>query len=242
MDARRCGVMGPSRLSGLCAFVQETMRGQGEAMVAICRVKRAGEDQALERRFGVADAKAAGLWGKDGPWRLYPRRMLQMRARAFALRDGFADVLGGLYLAEEIEDGSTFDGTPRSEDTAASEPVAATFSLPQTPPLRRFAVARPKASMRQPLRGVAPLSVSTREKPAMARAPAADFAASWEDGTGLTGLLDDALCCAQDEETLSEILGEFEDHLSAVIGRDREDAERVIDRHRRRITVQASSA
>jgi hypothetical protein len=30
--------------------------------------------------------------------------MLQMRARAFALRDIYADVLGGLYLREEIED------------------------------------------------------------------------------------------------------------------------------------------
>jgi hypothetical protein len=30
--------------------------------------------------------------------------MLQMRARAFALRDVFADVLGGLYIREEIED------------------------------------------------------------------------------------------------------------------------------------------
>jgi hypothetical protein len=29
--------------------------------------------------------------------------MLQMRARAFALRDAFADVLGGLYVREEIE-------------------------------------------------------------------------------------------------------------------------------------------
>ena len=58
----------------------------------------------MERRFSVQDARRAGLWGRPGPWSQYPQRMLQMRARAFALRDAFADVLGGLYLREELED------------------------------------------------------------------------------------------------------------------------------------------
>lgn len=44
------------------------------------------------------------LWGKSGPWQQYPKRMLQMRARGFALRDKFADVLGGLISAEEARD------------------------------------------------------------------------------------------------------------------------------------------
>ena len=30
--------------------------------------------------------------------------MLQMRARGFALRDAFADVIAGLYIKEELED------------------------------------------------------------------------------------------------------------------------------------------
>jgi hypothetical protein len=55
-------------------------------------------------RFSVADAKKAGLWGKGGPWTQYPRRMLQMRARGFALRDAFPDVLRGLVTAEEAAD------------------------------------------------------------------------------------------------------------------------------------------
>ena len=50
-------------------------------------------------------AKRAGLWGKQGPWQQFPDRMMQMRARGFTLRDGFADVLGGLYLREELEVG-----------------------------------------------------------------------------------------------------------------------------------------
>ena len=54
--------------------------------------------------FSEQDAKVAGLWGKSGPWKQYPKRMLQMRARGFNLRDNFADILGGLITAEEARD------------------------------------------------------------------------------------------------------------------------------------------
>jgi predicted ATPase len=63
----------------------------------------------------VADAKKAGLWGKTGPWSQYSKRMLQLRARGFALRDAFPDVLKGLVTAEEAQDYPT---TP-----AAAQPV-----------------------------------------------------------------------------------------------------------------------
>ncbi|MBX7147365.1 MAG: hypothetical protein K1X44_08690, partial [Alphaproteobacteria bacterium] len=40
-----------------------------------------------------------------GPWTQYPDRMLQMRARSFALRDVFPDILLGLsYAVEELKD------------------------------------------------------------------------------------------------------------------------------------------
>lgn len=70
---------------------------------AICEVVRPNGD-VVRRTFSEADAKKAGLWGKAGPWQQFPLRMLAMRARGFAARDGAADVLSGLYLAEEIED------------------------------------------------------------------------------------------------------------------------------------------
>lgn len=56
--------------------------------------------------FTVRDAKRAGLWNnaRRQPWVNYPKRMLFNRARAFALRDGFADGLSGLTIAEEIMD------------------------------------------------------------------------------------------------------------------------------------------
>jgi hypothetical protein len=49
-------------------------------------------------------AKKAGVWKKAGPWNDYPDRMLNIRARAWCLRDLFADVLHGLSVGEEVED------------------------------------------------------------------------------------------------------------------------------------------
>jgi len=98
------GAIGLVRGSGLCEFIDETIEGEGDNRVAICETKRRGETRSVIRSFSVADAKKARLWGKQGPWQDYPERMLQMRARAFALRDGFADVLGGIYIKEEVED------------------------------------------------------------------------------------------------------------------------------------------
>src|SRR5262249_44127267 len=46
--------------------------------------------------------------------------MLQMRARGFALRDAFADVLKGLHLREEFEDAQVFDITPLDLEPAAA--------------------------------------------------------------------------------------------------------------------------
>lgn len=96
--------IGLVRGSGLCEYVRETMAGEGDQRVAKCEAKRKGEPEAVTRTFSVADARKAGLWGKSGPWSQFPDRMLQLRARAFALRDGFADVLGGMYLREELDD------------------------------------------------------------------------------------------------------------------------------------------
>ena len=86
------------RASPLCEFVIETDDGHA----ATCRVKRRGETE-QSRTFSMADAQAAGLAGKD-IWAKYPKRMRQMRARAFALRDVFPDVLRGLPVAEELLD------------------------------------------------------------------------------------------------------------------------------------------
>jgi len=76
---------------------QETEQG------ACCIVKRKNQPEVCVV-FNQHDAVNAGLWGKAGPWKQYPKRMLQMRARSFALRDCFPDVLKGLIAAEEAQD------------------------------------------------------------------------------------------------------------------------------------------
>lgn len=92
------------KASPVCEYVIEQVEGDGEQMVATCTAQRRGYPQPTVVKFTVADAKKAGLWGKSGPWTQYPKRMLQMRARGFALRDAFPDVLKGLVTAEEAQD------------------------------------------------------------------------------------------------------------------------------------------
>jgi len=70
---------------------------------AVCTAVRKGREPVV-RSFSVLEAKEAGLWKKQGPWTSTPQRMLQMRARAFALRDTFADGLAGFHAREELED------------------------------------------------------------------------------------------------------------------------------------------
>lgn len=96
---------------------REWMEGEGENRVACCAVTRKGSPEHVQR-FSVADAKKATLWGKQGPWQQYPDRMMQMRARGFALRDRFADALRGLSIGEESQ-----DITERDMGTVEREPI-----------------------------------------------------------------------------------------------------------------------
>lgn len=87
--------------SGLLTDIVEEISPDGE--IATCTVTRRGKSPVV-RQFTMSEAKKAGLAGKTGPWQQYPRRMLQLRARGFALRDTFADVLRGVAIAEEAQD------------------------------------------------------------------------------------------------------------------------------------------
>jgi hypothetical protein len=90
--------------SPVCEDVEEFFEGEGTPNpVAVCIAKRKGR-KPVTAKFSVEDAKRAGLWGKQGPWTAYPKRMMQMRARGFALRDAFPDVLKGMITAEEAQD------------------------------------------------------------------------------------------------------------------------------------------
>jgi len=107
--------------STVCQDVEEYFEGEGTPNpVAVCIASRKGR-KPVTVKFSVEDAKRAGLWGKQGPWTAYPKRMMQMRARGFALRDAFPDVLKGLISVEEANDypdeakpRQTKDITPRN--------------------------------------------------------------------------------------------------------------------------------
>jgi hypothetical protein len=117
--------------SSLCADFAEFSTGEGDQLVATCAVKRKGwAEGGIARTFSVADAKKAGLWGKTGPWTNYPKRMLQMRARGYAIRDAFADLLGGLDIIEEVMDIQTFSATAATT-TPSGEPER--VALPDVP-------------------------------------------------------------------------------------------------------------
>ena len=113
------------RSSPACEYVLETDDGH----TATCKAKRKGEPEHVVT-FSMEDAKLAGLAGKQGPWTQYPKRMRQMRARAFALRDVFPDVLRGMPIAEEVQD------TPAERhmgqvDEVKQAPPAAPATYPQ---------------------------------------------------------------------------------------------------------------
>lgn len=103
-------------------------------MTATCKVKRRGCEAAIVT-FSQADASTAGLWAKAGPWTNYPKRMLQMRARGFALRDQFSDALSGLITREEAMDIPLKEINPleNSEQTTHVAEVKRADLLPEYP-------------------------------------------------------------------------------------------------------------
>jgi len=126
------------RGSGLLESIKEDI---GDS-AATCTVKRRGEG-ATSRTFTLDDAKKAGLLGKQGPWSQYPKRMLQMRARAWALRDVFPDVLRGVFVAEEAQDmpaerdmghAQVVDTTPHVSRTEAVKAKLASRAAPPPAP------------------------------------------------------------------------------------------------------------
>lgn len=98
-------LMAIARSHPSCEYITETF--DDNTMTATCKAKRKGQPEEV-RTFSRADAELAGLWGRN-TWKSYPKRMLQMRARGFAIRDVFPDALRGIALAEEVQDLSPRD-------------------------------------------------------------------------------------------------------------------------------------
>ncbi len=119
------GLLAVVRASGLMVDIKEEVSfdDKGSPDYAVCTVWRVNQATPIQRMFTRAQAQKANLWSKQGPWSNYPQRMLAMRARAWALRDGFADVLRGMRSAEELEDAPR-DITPTKPEPQRSDFVA----------------------------------------------------------------------------------------------------------------------
>ncbi len=85
-----------------------------------CTCRRKPDGKSITSRFSMVDADRAGLLSKDN-WKYYEKRMLMFRARSWALRDAFGDVLLGLRSAEEERD--------IPADEPAEEPVSSLGEL-----------------------------------------------------------------------------------------------------------------
>ena len=142
--------------SPACEYVKEYIEGDGDQAVAVCEVKRRGYPAPTVSTFSMFDAKRAGLAGKTGPWTQYPARMLALRARGFALRNAFADVLRGLVTAEEAQD------YPQSE--AAREPAREPLVVRPKLEATAVATARPDDMERSRLAVYKAASVGALEK------------------------------------------------------------------------------
>lgn len=71
-----------------------------EPFASVCEVKRTGQP-GKQFFFTMAMAEKAGLLAKNRSlWKVYPLRMLQMKARGLALKNEFSDVLMGVAMAE----------------------------------------------------------------------------------------------------------------------------------------------
>lgn len=165
--------------SGQMADIEETVTGNADNLTATCKVTRRGKPTPVVSTFSMADARAAGLLGKPGPWKQYTSRMLKMRARAFALRDAFPDVLSGIASAEEMQD---VEGTATEKATEnVAEQVA---KMPRR--RSKLPVQAPKegteAEVVKPAAPAQELQLPPEPEPAPAPAPEAPAAEGEEIG------------------------------------------------------------
>lgn len=130
-------VMGLILSSGLLEYREEWYEGTpGEDDHTACyKVKRVGARQERVAKFSVADAKRANLWGKPGPWTEYPERQMMWRAKSWACRDEFPDVLCGLIFTEEALDIPAPSGRV---EVVQTQPEPGAKAEPEPKPLPEF--------------------------------------------------------------------------------------------------------
>jgi hypothetical protein len=131
IDGKPClygdGLIGVVRASPKCKWIQESISEDG--LSATCITQRDGDPEPISATYSMDNAIQAGINNKFN-WKKHPQRMLQMRARAYCLRDAYPDLLKGLGVVEERQD---HDDTP---------PPIVNYELPKEPQSEALEQAR----------------------------------------------------------------------------------------------------
>jgi len=102
------------RSSGLLEEFKEWSEGERKKpdWTYFCRVKRKG-CEAVTGSYSWAEALEAGFdqVKPESPWKRWTNRMMQFKARNFAMRDQFADFLKGIRTIEENSDAIVLEST-----------------------------------------------------------------------------------------------------------------------------------
>jgi hypothetical protein len=177
-------------------MLEEYQSDPEEGLAAICTMRRRRRPTPIQNRFSMAMAEQAQLTRKEGPWQSYPQRMLKMRARSWTIRDGFADVLRGLHIREEVEDFIEIRALAPSLRGAARDHAPGAHGLSGKP--------RPRRTPLEPRSRVEPLPAAMTEAETAigAKADAADRpAVSEAEALEPVGGREDAAVCAETTES-----------------------------------------
>lgn len=142
-------VLGLVIASGQLEDIQET--DDEQTQTATCTVKRKGIPTPVVRTFSQDDAEktVVSVWDQakngyakvslasKGVWAAGPKyraRMRQMRARSWALRDLFSDILKGIIPREEGQDYDDRELNPKPPDEATLTKTLMPRKVGETPP------------------------------------------------------------------------------------------------------------
>lgn len=103
--------------------------------VTVTRRYKAGGELTHTGTFSIADAKQAGLLGKD-VWKSYPRDMLFARAKTRALNETFGDSTLGMSVIQPGDEGDAFEPrrmVVKNEAPTTPSAAAAAFAAMDQP-------------------------------------------------------------------------------------------------------------
>jgi hypothetical protein len=173
--------------------------------------------------------------------------MLTIRARAFALRDAFPDILAGLYIREELDSGNLIteeigDTQPNSIgeviETQEVEvpPLTVQVAEPELDPISEPTIRRAPPPPAPP-----PATIPTdnpQHEPLSEKEPNPydpPFITQQNNPNQLIEDFDNALCCAFNAETLDEIREEFQPKIDTLGSDFIAEAGRIFLRHEQRV-------